>query len=106
MPASRTAALVVASASAGAGPRARSVFMVARAKDTELRGGELLREMAERGERDRGHGGDRKSQSQPATVKVCTPEAGRRNRLGPSHIGMDETKTVLEGQQFVVTWGR
>lgn len=36
----------------------------------ERRAGELLREMAERGERDQGKGGDRKSQSQGAIVKL------------------------------------
>lgn len=37
----------------------------------ERKCGELLRDMAQRGERDNGKGGDRKSQSQAATVKLA-----------------------------------
>ncbi len=39
--------------------------------DAERKGGRLLTEMAESGERDKGQGGDRKSQSQHAMVKLA-----------------------------------
>lgn len=37
----------------------------------EIKCGELLKDMAQRGERDRGNGGDRKSHGQPVTVKLA-----------------------------------
>jgi hypothetical protein len=46
---------------------------------TERKVGQLLREMAERGERDRGHG-DRKSGSQAATPTLDDLASARRNR--------------------------
>jgi hypothetical protein len=42
----------------------------------ERRAGELLREMGERGERDQGKGGDRKSQSSDTTVKTKLSDIG------------------------------
>jgi hypothetical protein len=47
----------------------------------ERRPGELLREMAESRERDTGTGGDRKSQSQAATVKLSDLDISRMQSL-------------------------
>lgn len=56
----------------------------------ERRAGELLKEMALSGQRDTGKGGDRKSQSQHATVKVTQHDRPVRNII----VNVEPAKTL------------
>ena len=74
----------------------------------ERRAGELLKAMAERGERDLGRGGDRKSQSQDATVKlsdlgVTKTQSSRWQKLAEMNSDDFEARTVAAKKDAIAS---
>jgi hypothetical protein len=74
----------------------------------ERRAGELLQDMAEHGERDPGKGGDRKSQSQPETVKlsdlgITKTQSSRWQALAA--VPKNDFETALKGPNKPTTTG-
>jgi N6-adenosine-specific RNA methylase IME4 len=97
--------------------QARDTTLITQATEirmrAERRAGELLIEMAERKERDTGKGGDRKSQSQPATVIPTLSDLGinktqssRWQRLASLPPEEQESKIATAKKRAVAAWDK